>query len=112
MTVAELIEILKENGYCAALVKPQFEAGREKVGKKGVVRDIKVHREVLENAVMYAKESGFSVIDLDFSPIKGPEGNIEYLMYIINDGKGEDIAESILDSVIDKSHKILSSEGN
>ncbi len=112
LVLPKVKEILKENGYCAALVKPQFEAGREKVGKKGVVRDIKVHREVLENAVMYAKESGFSVIDLDFSPIKGPEGNIEYLMYIVNDGKGEGIAETILDGVIEKSHKILSSEGN
>lgn len=112
LVLPKVKEILKGNCFCAALVKPQFEAGREKVGKKGVVRDIKVHREVLENAVSYATDLGFSIKGLDFSPIKGPEGNIEYLMYIKNDGRGEAAPNELIDKVIDSSHEILSSEGN
>ena len=64
------------------LIKPQFEAGREKVGKKGVVREKSTHIEVIEKITEFAKETGFTVKGLDFSPIKGPEGNIEYLLYI------------------------------
>ena len=74
--------LLAPGGQGVCLVKPQFEAGREKVGKKGVVRDPAVHREVIEKAEGYALSSGFSVLGLDFSPVKGPEGNIEYLMYL------------------------------
>lgn len=77
-----LRELLKDEGEVVCLVKPQFEAGREKVGKKGVVRDKKVHVEVIENVVGYALSSGFELLGLDFSPVKGPEGNIEYLMHI------------------------------
>ncbi len=76
--------LLKEGGGLAALIKPQFEAGRGNVGKKGVVRDSKVHREVVERIVSFAADCGFDVEGLDFSPIKGPEGNIEYLMYAVN----------------------------
>lgn len=75
-------DILEEGGRIVCLVKPQFEAGREKVGKKGVVRDQAVHLEVLENIMVYVLSEGFSIIDLSYSPIKGPEGNIEYLLYI------------------------------
>ena len=64
------------------LVKPQFEAGRGKVGKKGVVRDKAVHLEVVENIMVYSLSAGFGIIDLSYSPIKGPEGNIEYLLYL------------------------------
>ena len=64
------------------LIKPQFEAGREKVGKKGVVRDPEVHREVIEAVLSFAVEDGFSVLELTFSPVKGPEGNIEYLVHL------------------------------
>lgn len=64
------------------LIKPQFEAGREKVGKKGVVRDPSVHREVIGNIISYAGSLGFAICGLDFSPIRGPEGNIEYLLFI------------------------------
>jgi 23S rRNA (cytidine1920-2'-O)/16S rRNA (cytidine1409-2'-O)-methyltransferase len=64
------------------LIKPQFEAGREKVGKKGVVRDIRVHEEVVSNIIEFALANGFSVCNLEFSPIKGPEGNIEYLVHL------------------------------
>ena len=74
--------LLRDGGEAAALVKPQFEAGREKVGKKGVVRDPTVHLEVLEQFLRQAGQSGFSVKGLDFSPIRGPEGNIEYLGYL------------------------------
>ena len=77
-----LYELLKEKGHVACLIKPQFEAGREKVGKKGVVRDPAVHLEVLEQFLMHAANAGFGVKDITFSPIKGPEGNIEYLGYL------------------------------
>ena len=75
-------QLIKPEGEAVCLIKPQFEAGREKVGKKGVVRDPAVHLEVLEHFLQHAKEAGFSVKDITFSPIKGPEGNIEYLGYL------------------------------
>lgn len=75
-------ELLEENGRVVALVKPQFEAGREKVGKKGVVRDRRVHLEVICKIMDYALDAGFHILELGFSPIKGPEGNIEYLLYL------------------------------
>lgn len=74
--------LLKCGGEMVCLVKPQFEAGREKVGKNGVVREPKVHREVIAKIVDYADSIGFDVLDLDYSPIRGPEGNIEYLLYL------------------------------
>jgi len=77
-----LRDFLPENGECAALIKPQFEAGREKVGKKGVVRDSAVHREVIEKIIAFALENGWAVSGLSFSPIRGPEGNIEYLVHL------------------------------
>ncbi len=74
--------LLASDGQAVCLIKPQFEAGKEKVGKKGVVRDLNVHLEVVENVINLAVENGFSVMGLQFSPIKGPEGNIEYLIYL------------------------------
>ncbi|MCI6253732.1 TlyA family RNA methyltransferase [Eubacterium coprostanoligenes] len=74
--------LLATDGQAVCLIKPQFEAGKEKVGKKGVVRDLNVHLEVVENVIKLALENGFSVMGLQFSPIKGPEGNIEYLIYL------------------------------
>lgn len=74
--------LLESHGQVVCLIKPQFEAGKDKVGKKGVVRDKKVHLEVVRNIITYAVAIGFDVIGLSFSPIKGPEGNIEYLLYI------------------------------
>ena len=74
--------LLKDEGRMVLLIKPQFEAGREKVGKKGVVRDESVHAEVIEKIVRFALISGFDILRLDYSPIKGPEGNIEYLIYL------------------------------
>ena len=79
--------LLGDNGQVVALVKPQFEAGREKVGKKGVVRDQKVHLEVVQEIMTFALSIGFSILELSFSPIKGPEGNIEYLLYLQKDAK-------------------------
>ena len=73
---------IKNDGFAVCLIKPQFEAGRDKVGKKGVVREKSTHIEVIENTLAFTKEIGFSVQGLDFSPVRGPEGNIEYLMYI------------------------------
>jgi 23S rRNA (cytidine1920-2'-O)/16S rRNA (cytidine1409-2'-O)-methyltransferase len=75
--------LLKENGRLVCLIKPQFEAGREKVGKKGVVRDKKVHIEVIENILNFCSDKmEFEILGLTYSPIKGPEGNIEFLVYL------------------------------
>ena len=74
--------LMKNEARMVCLIKPQFEAGREKVGKKGVVRDLAVHKEVMEQVITYAKSLGFLIKGLDFSQIRGPEGNIEYLLYI------------------------------
>lgn len=75
-------ELLTEEGQIVCLIKPQFEAGRENVGKKGVVRDKKVHIDVIEKVAEYAKTIGFGIVNLSYSPVKGPEGNIEYLLYL------------------------------
>lgn len=98
---------LKDGGAAVCLVKPQFEAGREKVGKKGVVRDRATHAEVLEKAVGYARESGFSIRGLSFSPVKGPEGNIEYLMYLCKDGLGDADGLEGIPALVDASHEAL-----
>lgn len=74
--------LLKNHGQMVCLIKPQFEAGKEKVGKKGVVREPEIHREVIEKVIDYAFSLGFDVLNLEFSPVKGPEGNIEYLVYL------------------------------
>lgn len=82
-------ELLEEEGELVCLIKPQFEAGREKVGKKGVVRDPEVHEEVIYKVMEYASSLGFQLMHLSFSPIKGPEGNIEYLLHAGKTGKSE-----------------------
>ncbi len=98
-------ELLADGGELVALIKPQFEAGREEVGKKGVVREASVHKKVIETICAFAFETGFSLRGLDFSPIKGPEGNIEYLLYLKKDGKNENnIDEETINTVVDKSH--------
>lgn len=81
-------ELLAENGEIVCLIKPQFEAGREKVGKKGVVRDPKVHLEVIRAVMDFASSIGFEILHLEFSPIKGPEGNIEYLLHLKKQAEG------------------------
>lgn len=92
-------------GVC--LVKPQFEAGREKVGKHGVVRDPATHREVICNAMGYAVENGFAVKGLDFSPVKGPEGNIEYLMYVVKSDAPAALDAAQAAAVVEASHAAL-----
>lgn len=86
--------LLKINGKMVCLIKPQFEAGRDKVGKNGVVREPEIHREVIHKIIDFADSVGFEVLNLDFSPIKGPEGNIEYLVLL---AKREVIPQDILD---------------
>lgn len=101
--------LLSNDGQIACLIKPQFEAGREKVGKKGVVREKSVHVEVIEKVIDYAKGIGFEILNLEFSPIKGPEGNIEYLLYIqnhVDEKPHEDNAVDVYE-VVDRAHETL-----
>lgn len=106
-------ELLKDGAEMVCLIKPQFETTREKVGKKGVVRDVKVHKEVVQSIVTFALNAGFTMIHLDFSPIRGPEGNIEYLLHIRKAAKSEeeitlpDDVLKMIDDVIRASHANL-----
>lgn len=107
-------ELLEEDGHIVCLIKPQFEAGREKVGKKGVVRDRKVHEEVIDMVITYAKSIELFPLKLDFSPVKGPEGNIEYLLYLTKDSSeyealGDSSSINIHD-VVEASHQTLDKE--
>lgn len=107
-------ELLTEDGQIVCLIKPQFEAGREKVGKKGVVRDRKVHEEVITMVTDFAQSIDLYPLGLDFSPVKGPEGNIEYLLYLSKDRQlweamGEDSRVQI-DAVVTASHAALDKE--
>ena len=86
---------LADHGQIVALIKPQFEAGREKVGKKGVVREPRTHVEVISKVIRYAMSIGFAVLNLEFSPIKGPEGNIEYLIQLEKCGETDRISDMI-----------------
>ena len=102
-------ELLTEDGQIVCLIKPQFEAGREKVGKKGVVREKSTHLEVIESVIAFAKSIGFGILNLEFSPIKGPEGNIEYLLYLQNhpelaDEKGVEIDPKM---IVEEAHNTL-----
>ncbi len=103
--------ILGTNGKIVCLIKPQFEAGREKVGKKGVVRDKEVHKEVIEMVTNYAKTIDLYPLMLDFSPVKGPEGNIEYLLYLSKNADDLNLFEKNvhidIDEVVEKSHNTL-----
>lgn len=100
-----LYQLLSKHGEIACLIKPQFEADREKVGKKGVVRDKAVHLEVLEHFLEHARANNFTVLGITYSPIRGPEGNIEYLGYLKKDA-GED-AEVNLADIVEQSHSVL-----
>lgn len=96
-------KILRDDAFVIALIKPQFEAGRENVGKKGVVRDARVHADVIKKVSAFARALGFSCSGLDFSPIKGPEGNIEYLLYLTQ--SGEDVlTENFVAELVGRSH--------
>lgn len=105
-----LKQVLVPGGDVIALVKPQFEAGREKVGKKGIIRDPKIHREVLVKAGKFAVESGFHVKNMSFSPITGGEGNIEFLFHLQSSAEGKEIAgvsESLIDETVKAAHELL-----
>ena len=99
-------ELMTENGEIVCLIKPQFEAGREKVGKKGVVRELSTHIEVVQMIVDYVRNNGFRTLDLSYSPIKGPEGNIEYLLYMTKDESREN-AEFDIKALVSESHDTL-----
>ena len=101
--------LLSQDGQIVCLIKPQFEAGREKVGKKGVVRDPAVHKEVIEKVIAFAKEQYLQPLALDFSPIKGPEGNIEYLLYLQKKPEGSEMTDGDMDvdAVVGQAHGTL-----
>lgn len=106
--VPTVINLLDENGEVVALIKPQFEAGREKVGKKGVVREKSTHEEVITNIVDFILNNNLKVLGLDFSPIKGPEGNIEFLVYFTkNCDGGNEFDYELIKNVVEKSHSNL-----
>ena len=96
-------KILKPEGFVVALIKPQFEAGKENVGKKGVVRDAAVHEQVINNVISFAKSEGFGIAGLDFSPIKGPEGNIEYLLHLTL-GDDDAVSSEQVAQLVGRSH--------
>ena len=112
-----MYRLLGVRSEAVCLIKPQFEAGREKVGKKGVVRDKKVHEEVIAACTGYAAENGFNVLGLDFSPVKGPEGNIEYLMYLEKKSESGETApdsdrtdndeKNMIHDLVERSHSVL-----
>lgn len=100
--------VMEPNGLIAALIKPQFEAGKEKVGKKGVVRDPAVHIEVIENVLLYSESIGLEIVGLTFSPIKGPEGNIEYLALMKkNEGNFDKFDMKLIADVVGAAHDLL-----
>ena len=100
-------ELMTPGGEIVCLIKPQFEAGREKVGKKGVVRELSTHIEVVQMIVDYARANGFRTLHLSYSPIKGPEGNIEYLLHITKDESCEN-EEFDIRALVEESHSALS----
>jgi len=98
---------IRDEGRMVCLIKPQFEAGKEKVGKKGVVREPAVHIEVIENALSYARDNHFRILGLDYSPVRGPEGNIEYLMYIEKSDQPDLVQNDIIKDIVAKAHESL-----
>lgn len=100
-------ELMAKDAQAVCLIKPQFEAGREKVGKKGVVRDPLVHIEVVQNIYNFCLENGFDVLNLDFSPIKGPEGNIEYLIHLRKSDEPKSYTEITPQQLVENSHSAL-----
>ncbi len=114
---APLHNLLKDKAEVVALIKPQFEAGREQVGKKGVVREPSVHEDVIKRVVGYAVEAGYTVLGLDHSPIRGPEGNIEYLLHLSSDKtddsygqatEGIDASDDMIKKLVLSAHEELS----
>lgn len=104
--LAPVKALMKEEGQIVCLIKPQFEAGREKVGKKGVVRDKKVHREVIETVMNHSLSLGFHILGIDHSPIRGPEGNIEYLLYMENSTVTDENKMDVA-ALVERAHEVL-----
>lgn len=103
-------QLMTEDGQMVCLIKPQFEAGKEKVGKKGVVREKGVHMEVINRILEFVLSIGFHILNLSFSPIKGPEGNIEYLLYLQNqekEVKGEFLSEFSVEEIVEEARRCL-----
>lgn len=100
-------ELLSDNARAVCLIKPQFEAGRENVGKKGVVRDKNVHISVVKDIYNFCLDNGYSVLGLDFSPIKGPEGNIEYLIYLQKEDEAKSYTDISVEELVNASHDNL-----
>lgn len=100
-------KLMADNAQAVCLIKPQFEAGREKVGKKGVVRDPNVHIEVVQNIYDFCLQNGFDVLNLDFSPIKGPEGNIEYLIHLQKSDDPKSYVKITPQELVQRSHSQL-----
>ncbi len=107
LILPSVFRLVADNADAVCLVKPQFEAGRDKVGKKGVVRDPNTHREVLTRFVEFAGESGFAVLGLTFSPLRGPDGNIEFLAHLRRGGAGAPLEPSL---VVDQAHRFFQGE--
>lgn len=100
-------KLLREDGSLVCLVKPQFEAGRQQVGKGGIVRDPKVHEEVIRNVIGYGIDNGLYSHGLTFSPVTGAKGNIEYLLYMTKVSEGEDVTEEEIKKIVAESHEKL-----
>ncbi len=100
-------ELLSDNGKMVALIKPQFEAGRDKVGKKGIVRDKTTHKEVIKSIVEFCDSIGLKLINLDYSPITGAAGNIEFLSYITKDKEEKTIGDKTICNIVDEAHEYL-----
>ncbi len=107
LVIPVLVPFLSEEAMMVCLVKPQFEAGKDKVGKHGVVRDPATHMEVLERAVGFAKNAGFGIVGLEFSPIKGPQGNIEYLMVLTRKEPELSVSSEEIKALVESSHSEL-----
>ncbi len=107
LIIPPMRNLLKNGGKAVCLIKPQFEAGRDKVGKNGVVRELSTHIEVVESIYEFVLENGFSVLNLDFSPIKGPQGNIEYLIFIEKNESSESLLDRTVEQIVNDSHETL-----
>lgn len=109
--LAPVWELMREKGQIVCLIKPQFEAGREKVGKKGVVRDPETHEEVIRTVMACSRSLGFHILGLDHSPIRGPEGNIEYLLYMEKYGEGDAVLPEeefrCIHETVTRAHSVL-----
>ncbi|WEV44622.1 TlyA family RNA methyltransferase [Streptococcaceae bacterium ESL0687] len=102
-----LFEILEDQGEVVALIKPQFEAGREQVGKNGIIKDAKVHKETINRVINTAQNVGFSSLNLTYSPIKGGHGNVEFLVHLKKDGNNQSVSQEDIDQVVASAHEEL-----